>query len=253
MKTEEKNAAIAHHDKMNENLKLWHAKPLLQKLYYDFYQLIASYLQNSSKGLIVELGSGIGAIKHIIPRCICTEMFDSEHIDKIENTYNLSFKDEEISNLIMFDVFHHIRYPGVALKECNRVLCKNGRLIIFEPYLSVLGWLVYGVFHDEPIAYNKTVEWDMPDGFIADADNYYAGQGNAMRVFGTNDYTHQLKQWNVVVYKRLAAISYVTSGGFTKPQLYPTKLFSFMKKVDRFCSLFPRFFATRLLVVLEKT
>ena len=252
MKTEEKNAATAHHDRMNENLKLWHAKPLLQKLYYDFYRFIASYLQNNSNGLIVELGSGIGAIKHIIPQCVCTEMFDNEYVDRVENAYNLSFKDGEVTNLILFDVFHHIRYPGVAIKECNRVLGKNGRLIIFEPCLSVLGWLVYGLFHDESVGYNKTIEWNLPDGFIANADNYYAEQGNAMRVFGTNDYAHQLKQWNVVVYIRLAAISYVASGGFTKPQLYPTTLFSFMKRIDRFGSFFPRLFATRLLVVLEK-
>jgi hypothetical protein len=45
----------------------------------------------------------------------------------------------------------------------------------------------------------------------------------------------------------------VASGGYSKPQLYPDKAFLLMRLVDRMCDYLPGIFATRLLVVLEKT
>ena len=77
----------------------------------------------------------------------------SQPIDRqIENAYKLSFANESVPDLILTDVFHHLKYPGTALNELHRALCKAGRVIMLEPCISALGPLVYGVLHDEPIA-----------------------------------------------------------------------------------------------------
>src|SRR5512139_3121596 len=140
-----------HQELINKNSEYWNQKPLLQKLYGDFYRLIAQNLSNLPDGKIVELGSGLGNIRKVIPNCLRTDLFPNPWIDQVENVYKLSFADESISDLILTDVFHHLRYPGTALQELKRVLRKGGRVVILEPCLSALGLLVYGVLHDEPI------------------------------------------------------------------------------------------------------
>ena len=154
--------ASRHNDEIAQNLEHWKKKPSLQKSYRAFHQLIAQNLTDSEHGLTIELGSGIGNIKDTIPGCLRTDLFPNPWIDQVENAYKLSFSDESVSNLIMFDVFHHLRYPGTALTEAFRVCSPGGRLIIFEPCVSLLGRLVYGPLHSEPLALNEEITWQAP-------------------------------------------------------------------------------------------
>ncbi len=55
---------------LNKHNKIWNEKLLLRKIYRDFYILIKQNLVLNNTGKIVELGSGIGKIKEIIPECI---------------------------------------------------------------------------------------------------------------------------------------------------------------------------------------
>lgn len=158
-----------------------------------------------------------------------------------------------MSDLILFDVFHHLRYPGTALKEFHRVLLPRGRVIIFEPCLtSMLGFVVFGLFHHEPLGMKDPIHWSAPDGWNPDIIDYYAAQANASRIFFDQEFKNHLSQWNVKTKRRLSAISYVLSGGYSKPQLYPTVAFPMMRVIDRICDVIPALFSTRLVVVLEK-
>ena len=149
-----------HNKEINENLTYWQNKPILQTIYNDFYALIGVQVDRSQEGLIVELGSGIGNLKQHIPECICTDVFPNPWIDQVENAYRMSFADESVSNLILFDVFHHLEYPKAALNEFRRVLKPHGRVILFEPCISALGWIVYGAFHKEPVAWLEKINLD---------------------------------------------------------------------------------------------
>jgi SAM-dependent methyltransferase len=241
-----------HNDEIAQNLEHWKRKPSLQKSYRAFHQLIAQHLAELDRGQTVELGSGIGNIKVTIPDCLRTDLFQNPWIDQVENAYKLSFSDATVSNLIMFDVFHHLRYPGTALAEAYRVCAPVGRLIIFEPCVSLLGRLVYGPLHAEPLALNEEITWQAPEGWSADHVDYYAAQGNASRVFLDQDYSELLKSWKIVHTQRLSAISYIGTGGYSMPKLYPDFAYPFMRSIDSILDYFPWLFATRLLVVLEK-
>lgn len=241
-----------HQQSIHKNVQYWHQKPLLQKLYADFYRLIAQNLSNLPDAKIVELGSGLGNIREIIPDCLRTDLFPNPWIDQIENAYKLSFEGETISDLILTDVFHHLRYPGTALQEFGRVMRKGGRVLMLEPYMSALGLLVYGIPHDEPIAIINKIEWNAPEGWSPENIDYYAAQGNASRIFAGNKFRSRLGDWKKIETIRLSATAYVASGGFSKPQLYPTSMLPVIKKLENLLSLAPTLFATRLLVILEK-
>jgi len=241
-----------HQGLIEKNYEYWNQKPILKMLYGDFYRLIAGKLSNLPESKIVELGSGLGNIREFIPDCIRTDLFPNPWIDQIENAFHLSFPDEAVSDLILTDVFHHLKYPGTALKEFARVLRKGGRVILLEPCMSALGLLVYGALHDEPIAITKEIEWDAPGGWSPEQIDYYAAQGNASRVFLGKRFRHRLGDWQRIKTQRFSAIAYAASGGFSKPQLYPTSALPLIRKLEKVLDLFPLLFATRLLVILEK-
>lgn len=241
-----------HQEFIQKNIEYWNRKPLLKILYGDFYRLIAQKLSHLPESKVVELGSGLGNIKEFIPDCLRTDLFPNPWIDQVENAYQLSFQDESISDLIMTDVFHHLRYPGTALQEFHRVLRRGGRVIMLEPAVSLLGLIVYGAMHSEPIALTRRIEWLAPQGWSAADIDYYAAQGNATRVFLGKNHGSLLSQWSSIETVRLSALAYAASGGFSGPQLYPKSVLMLIKGVEKVLDLFPALFATRLLIVLEK-
>ena len=242
-----------HNEEIQRNIGFWKKKPVLNLIYRNFHEAIAGQLPKKPGGQVVEIGSGAADITETIPQCVRTDIFPNPWIDRVENAYDLSFPDASVSAVILFDVFHHLRYPGAALSEIHRVLMPAGRGIIFEPCISLLGFIVYGVFHDEPLAMKQPVQWEAPKSWSPADLDYYAAQGNATRIFLRQGIPIAGSGFCMLTTKRLSAISYVASGGYSKPQLYPDRAFPLMRLVDRMCGLLPGIFATRLLVVLEKT
>lgn len=243
--------AEQHLIEMERNRLAWRRKPLLKRLYGDFYRLIQQNISHAP-GSTVELGSGIGAIKEFIPDCIATDIFPNPWIERMENAYKLSFESGTISNLVLLDVFHHLQYPGTALSEFSRVLTTGGRILMLEPYAGLIGRTVYGLFHHEPLELHTEITWNAPVDFDPHKTGYYAAQGNAGRIFCSGRYDHLLGSWRVVTVRRFSCMAYLASGGFSKPQLYPTNLLPFLQTIDRTLSICPTIFGARMFVVLEK-
>ena len=242
-----------HNEEIKKNLEFWEKKPILKKIYTEFYNLISANLIDSKDGLTVELGSGIGNIKSVIPNAICTDMFPNPWIDQVENAYQLSFSDNSVSNIILFDVFHHIEYPGDLFIELQKVLKPHGRCIIFEPAVSLLGCFVYGVFHHEPLSLFSKIKNFRNKNIEISQLPYYSAQGNSSRIFSGKKYKILYKKkFNVIYFKKLSALTYAASGGYSKKQLYPNNWYPFLKKIEFFTDYFPILFATRNLIVLEK-
>ena len=241
-----------HRDLIEKNYRLWNRKPLLHRCYVEFHRLIADHLSKLPNGKVVELGSGMGNIHETIPDCLRTDLFPYPWIDQVENAYKLSFANESLSDLVMVDVFHHLRYPGNALKEFHRALTPGGRVIMVEPGLSALGYIVFGPLHPEPIGTAAQINWSAPEGWSPEDIDYYSAQGNATRIFVQGHFADKLNEWKIIKVKRIAALAYAASGGYSGPQLYPTFAYPFVKFLEKLLQPFPALFATRLLVVLEK-
>lgn len=238
-----------HQVEIQENLRRWEAKPLLRQIYAGFYRRITALMDPQLPGRIVEIGSGIGNLKAQLPDALCTDLFPNPWLDIVCDGYELPFKDGALSHLVMFDVFHHLRAPNAVLGEARRVLGKAGRLILFEPYISLASRPVYGLLHHEPIAWRKPI--NLEDSLPRPRD-YYAAQGNATRLFFRRKIPNWTRGWTVFHKEAFSSFSYLLSGGYSKPAFYPAGCLGMVEKCDAFLSRWPRLFGARCLVGLRK-
>ncbi len=238
-----------HQIEIQKNLRAWHAKPLLQKIYAGFYQQIIPLIDPQIPGRIVEIGSGIGNLKTHLPSAIATDLFPNPWLGLACDGYDLPFANGTLSHLVLFDVFHHLHAPQAFLREARRVLTPRGRVILFEPYISLSSWPVYGLLHHEPIAWRQPI--NLADELPRPRD-YYAAQGNATRVFFRREFGAWPADWVVLQARALSAFSYVMSGGYSKPALYPVSCLEFLQNWDQILSRWPRLFASRCLISLER-
>jgi len=236
-----------HKQEMEANKLAWLQKENLRKEYKGFYKLLLSELAGVKK-TILEIGSGMGNIKTVIPQCATSERIPNPNIDRLESAYKINADNESIGALIYFDVWHHLEYPGQALQEAHRVLEPGGRVLLMEPAMSPLGTLIYGLFHHEPLGWKHRFNTD-PVGEPENED-YFAAQASAWRLFVNKEYPQLLAPWNIRKIKKITALAYAASGGFSKPQLYPDWAYPHIKTLE---TLLPASLcATRLMVVLEK-
>lgn len=242
-----------HNIEIQANMKIWQKKSLLRKIYDGFHREIIKLINRDISGQVVEIGSGMGNFKKSYPDTIATDIFPNPWIDRVESAYGLSFPNESISNIVLLDVFHHLAHPGSALMEFQRVLNKGGRVILFEPYISLWGLVVFGIFHHEPVALFGEIEWFKNS--IENLDKkYYAAEGNTTRIFSNiSRFKKEINNdWNIIHKKKYSALAYILSGGFSKSAVYPERFLPVLKSLEKILDLFPLLFATRMMVVLEK-
>ncbi|MFZ4775534.1 MAG: class I SAM-dependent methyltransferase [Terrimicrobiaceae bacterium] len=241
-----------HNTEIHENRRSWEKKKSLRFAYAGFYRMIADCLDPDLEGLKLELGSGMGNIKDFIPDCITSDLFPNPWLDRIESAYHLDFADASISHIILFDVWHHLEYPANALAEARRVLVPGGRMIIMDPAMSLLGRLVYGKYHHEPLGFNVPFP-EVPVPLESkNGPGYFAAQAAAHRVFLKREIPALLDGWNIESTQRITSFTYLGSGGFRGPQLFPDFAIPFLSVVDRTLGYFPGLFSARMLVVLSK-
>jgi SAM-dependent methyltransferase len=190
---------------------------------------------------VIEIGSGIGSL----PDAIHTDVFVHHWLDVACSAYRLPFRDGAARAIVLFDVFHHLRRPVAALHECARVLAEGGRVIIFDVYVSLTSFPVYGL-HPERVKWRAPIDLS-PEA--PESDDYYAAQGNATRMFFGRE-PAEAGPYTVLRAEAFSAWHYLLSGGFSKPALYPRRALPFLRWLDE--RLPPRLFGGRCLVVLEK-
>ncbi len=243
---------IAEHQRqIEENLRYWEAKPVLREIYREFHRLLARYL-SAVPGETVEIGSGIGNIKEVIPHCVRTDIFDNPWIDRLESIYRLTMPDNSVSNLILFDVFHHLEFPLDALDDCRRVLSSGGRLLVFDHAMSAAGLLFSKIVHHERAGFLKGYVLRAEASSQLTAPSYYADHANAFRIFERRFGELLQPSWQKVAVVKLPALKWLFSGGYRGPSFVGPGNSYITGFAERLLAYAPILSALRVLVVLQK-
>ena len=237
-----------HQVEIQRNLAAWRRKPLLREIYAAFYERILTLVDLRLPGRIVEIGSGVGNLKSRLPGAIVTDLFQNPWLDVVCDGYELPFRTHSVSHLVLFDVFHHLRAPNAFLREARRVLIDEGRLVLFEPYISWSSFPVYRLLHHEPVAWRDPISFAET---LPQPRDYYAAQGNATRLFFRRVRPAWPHGWASFHTEAFASFSYLLSGGFSKPALYPARWLRWVQRCEAKLSRFPRVFGARCLVGLR--
>ena len=236
----------------SKNRKIYKNKDLIKIIYNNYYKIIKKNIYVSNKKKILELGSGGGNIKKVIPECITSDQFKNENIDRIENIYKINFKKNSISNIILIDVFHHLQFPSLALKEIHRVLIKNCRIIMMEPAMGLIPRIIYKIFHYEPNGFNLKINWNNMLKKIPHSNQYFAAQSLPWRAFFLKELNLKSK-YQVKLIKPFSDFTFLLSGGYSYKGFYPKFLYPCIKLIDKILtSISIKIFSARMLIVLEK-
>lgn len=193
------------------------SKPLLRDIYRDWYALVHKSLPTAA-GAVLELGSGAGFLRDVIPGIITSEVFPFPGVDLVADAQHLPFRDGGLSAIAMVDVLHHIPDCRRFFAEAARCVRAGGAIVAIEPWVSAWSRIVYGHLHHEPFR-PDAARWDFPSSGPLSGSN----QALPWIVFQRDRATfeQQYPQWRVAHVRPMMPFRYLVSGGVGLRSLAP--------------------------------
>jgi SAM-dependent methyltransferase len=244
-----RQAALARFER---HRKAWRDNEALRTLYTRWYHEVKARLPDRALGRFVELGSGPGFAREVIPELELSDVVRAPWHNHEVDAEALPFAASTVGALVLFDVLHHLRRPSVFLSEASRVLAPGGRLILCEPYMSALSFPIYRLWHEErcdlsvdPLAEALAKNEDPFDGNQAIPSLLLVRHRKALAA--------KFPLLRLTEVKRLAGPSYPASGGFSRRPFLPKWMWKSLLAVeDKLPRVAFRLLGFRLLAVFER-
>jgi SAM-dependent methyltransferase len=201
-------------------------KTFLKNIYIDFYKRIIP--KNIPQGPIIEIGSGGGFLKEIIPSVVTSDVIKTPNIDKVFLAENMPFKNNSVAAFVMVDVLHHIKNSKKALREMIRCLIVNGKIVMIEPYNSLLGKIIYKYIHREH--YDPNSGWKIKGkGRLSNSNSALAW---IIFIRDREIFTRKFPNLKILRITPHTPFAYLISGGLTKYQFLPGFTYPLVKFVE---------------------
>jgi SAM-dependent methyltransferase len=231
-----------------ERRKVWASKPIIRRLYRKWYGLIEKTLR---PGRTIELGGGSGVVKEFLPEVITTDIAFAPWLDAVMDAHALPFKEESMENIVLFDVLHHLAAPAVFFGEVERVLRPKGRLVIMEPYVSMLSFPIYLFLHAEGMDWRADPFEGKPN---SRKEPFKGNQAIPKLVFEKHRkrFSECFPHLKMVLEEKMDSFLYPLSGGFHHPSLCPMFAWNAVERLEGKLGRVNKYIAFRIFVVLEK-
>ena len=209
----------------------------------------------------IEVGSGAGFAKYFIKNknFKLSDISNDQHLDfKNVDAQYTNFKDSSFDYVIASNMIHHVPFPMKFFRETNRILKKNGKLIIFEPYSSVLLQSATLIMRHEGFDFTIDV-WDEKRP-KSDEKDAWAGNIAVPNLIFDDKKKFQEKLGNSFIIKHeelTECFIFLNSGGVTSKTFcipmndFFLNILNFLDKI--LVKIFPSFFClVRRLVLVKK-
>ena len=233
----------------NKNLLYWHKK-LLEK------HLGPKEASSScARKKILEIGSGASPASFFYPDIITSDILNIDSLDLcfdcMEIDSCVEIEDHSLDIILLCNVLHHLPLPIVFLSKAHKKLKRSGRIIITEPYSSILSRLIY-FFHRE------ANDFKVEQAALGEVEGPLSSSNMAlpqMIFFKKKEWSEKLARYYSITAKETryyTSLSYFLTGGvshnFHIPHFLYKLIFTFDQKISM---LFPRVFASFFTVILK--
>jgi SAM-dependent methyltransferase len=240
-------------DKLLAHRAVWNRKPGLREVYtHDFFERIKGNMAPGKASL--EVGGGPGFFKQHAPEVISSDLILCPWHDLSCDAQQLPFPDGMSDNVVGLDVLHHIPDPMHFLSETTRVLRPGGRLVLIEPWISPLGYLVNRFFMSEDLNF----QWHPGEPIDLGNKKKKPFDGNPaipFLLFG-RDAKHLpelLPTLKLLQVERFGFLAYLLSLGFRNASLLPGWAYGFVHSLETATrATWVRCCALKALIVMER-
>lgn len=207
-------------------------KSFLRKIYQEWYSNFIRASQSVPPGILLELGSGGGFLKEVLPRVITSDILELPHVEKKIDAQSLPFPNDSIAGIFMINVFHHIPNPETFLTEALRTLKVGGKIIMIEPANSIWSRWIYRNFHHEP--------FEPHGGWTIEAGRPMSVSNQALPYIYFERDREQLSvkfpdlKVNAIQYH--TPIKYILSGGVSRGPLVPSWSYDVFNGIEKIIS-----------------
>jgi SAM-dependent methyltransferase len=206
-------------------------KNTLRSFYKEVYQKYSNCIQRTpSNGISLEIGSGGGFAKDMLPHIITSDIISYPNVDRIMDATQLDFANGSLSCICMFNVLHHIPNTPQFFKEAIRCLKPGGRIFMVEPYAGWFSSWIYKYIHHEDFD-KKVAQWEfISNGPLTDANNalpWVIFERDKAR------FMQEFPDLSIVQFNPHTPLRYWLTGGLKNWSLLPTWLFKFSTWLDK--------------------
>ncbi len=224
-------------------------KPFLKRLYAEWYGVFRRAVRPPLESrMLVELGSGGGFIKDMMPHVVTSDVLDLQWIDRRFSALDMPFADQSVDAFFMINVLHHLPDTCRFLAELDRCLKQGGKAVMIEPANTPWSRFVYRNFHHEP--FDPTAGWTFPAGGPLSSAN----DALPFIVFQRDrgEFQRKFPRLRIVRLDIHTPLAYLLSGGVSMRQLVPAWSFRTVRFLERLAGPANRLAGMFMTVELER-
>lgn len=199
-------------------------KLLLRHIYRTWYRKLINDIDSPTRDAggrgVLELGSGAGFMRELLPEAITSDIMPLPGVDAVIDAHRLPMREAQLAAIVMVNVLHHLADVETFLNEAARAVRPGGVCSMIEPWNSRWSGWVYRNLHHEP--FDPSGGWRLSGaGPLSDAN------GALPWILFARDrekFAERLPLWRIERIEPLMPLAYLLSGGVSKRNLSPGPL-----------------------------
>jgi len=209
--------------------KIITSKPFLNRVYRDWYLELLAEIPKKNEGDVLEIGSGGGFLKNILPEVITTDFIFVPTLDTILDAHHLPFSENSLKAILMTNVLHHFSHVESFFQEAIRCVVPGGVIAMIEPWVTSWSRIAYSRFHHE--LFNSDIQdWLIPQGGPLSSAN----SALPWIIFGRDreKFNSLFPEWEIQKVELMMPFRYLVSGGVSLRSLMPIWSYKLWKSFE---------------------
>lgn len=212
-----------------QHRKIILSKSFLKKIYFSWYNNFVDEVKKNPGGKYLEIGSGGGFLKDLIPSVITSDIMSLPTVDMKFSAEKMPFQNNELDGIFMVNVLHHIPHPHMFFREAERTLKPGGKIIMVEPAYTPVSSYIYKNFHHEPFA--------PEDGWEFVSSGRLSSSNQALPyMYMIRDCKKFEKEFPLLTIEKIklhTSFLYTLSGGLSRKCLVPEWTYNFWAALEK--------------------